>query len=97
MNNLDKKFLSLAHSLAKKQFGKTFPNPCVGCVIVKNGKIISKSATSSAGRPHAEELAIKKANNKTSGSTMYVTLEPCNHHSANGSCSKQIIKVQKIS
>ena len=84
--------------LANKNFGKTFPNPSVGCIIVKNNKIISKAATASAGRPHAEEIAIKKAGKKSLGSTMYVTLEPCNHDSYNGSCSNQIIRsgIKKI-
>ena len=98
MLDLDKKFLIEAHLLAKKQFGKTFPNPTVGCIIVKNGKVVSKAVTASAGRPHAEEIAIKKAKDKTENSTMYVTLEPCFHKSSNGSCAEQIINagIKKI-
>ncbi len=49
------KFINYAHDLASKNFGKTFPNPSVGCIITKNNKIISKGVTSSTGRPHAEE------------------------------------------
>ena len=85
------KFINLAHNIASKNFGKTFPNPTVGCIISKNNKIISKAATNSSGRPHAEEIALKKAGKKTIGSTMYVTLEPCNHKSKNGSCTDKII------
>mgnify|MGYP001331661506 CR=1 FL=1 len=92
MTSIHKRFLLKAHSLAGKNFGKTFPNPSVGCIIVKNNKIISKGATAKAGRPHAEEIALKKAKKNSFGSTMYVTLEPCNHDSYNGSCTNQIIR-----
>ena len=54
------KFINLAHDAAFKNLGKTFPNPTVGCIITKNNQIISKAVTSSTGRPHAEELALKK-------------------------------------
>ena len=86
------KFINLAHDIAKKNLGKTFPNPTVGCIISKNKKIISKGVTSSTGRPHAEEIALKKAGKKAKGATMYVTLEPCFHSSQNGSCTDQILR-----
>ena len=86
------KFINLAHEIALKNLGKTFPNPSVGCIISKNNKIISKGVTSSTGRPHAEEIALKKAGKKSRGATMYVTLEPCFHSSQNGSCSDQILR-----
>ena len=76
-------FLNLAHKLAEKKFGTTFPNPVVGCLIVKKDLIIAKGVTASEGRPHAEEIALKKAGNKARGSTMYVSLEPCFHNSSN--------------
>ncbi len=85
-------FLKKAHDLAKKKFGSTFPNPVVGCLIVNNNKIISTGVTASEGRPHAEEIALKKAGNKAKGSSMYVTLEPCFHKSNNGSCAEQILR-----
>lgn len=85
-------FLYKAHYFAKKKFGSTFPNPVVGCIIVKNNLIISHGVTSSQGRPHAEEIALKKAGDHAKGSTMYVTLEPCFHHSRNGSCTEQILR-----
>ena len=59
MNSFDLKFINEAHNIAEKNFGKTFPNPVVGCVIAKNGKLISKGVTSKSGRPHAEEIAIR--------------------------------------
>ena len=85
MNSFDLKFINEAHNIAEKNFGTTFPNPVVGCVIGKNGKLISKGVTSKSGRPHAEEIAIKKAGTKAKGATMYVTLEPCFHNSPAGS------------
>ena len=92
MNSFDLKFINEAHNIAEKNFGKTFPNPVVGCVIAKNGKLISKGVTSKSGRPHAEEIAIRKAGIKAKGSTMYVTLEPCFHNSPTGSCADQILR-----
>ena len=86
------KFLNKAHNLAKKKFGSTFPNPVVGCVIVYKNKIISSGVTAPEGRPHAEEIALKKAGDKAKGSHMYVTLEPCFHKSNNGSCAEQILR-----
>ena len=85
-------FLNIAHKLKEKKFGTTFPNPVVGCIIVRNNIIISKGVTASEGRPHAEEIALKKAGNRARGSSMYVTLEPCFHNSRNGSCSEQILR-----
>tara|TARA_Y100001970_G_scaffold280264_1_gene388960 strand:- start:730 stop:1815 length:1086 start_codon:yes stop_codon:yes gene_type:complete len=98
VENIHKKYLFRAHLLAKRNFGRTFPNPSVGCLIVKNNKIISKGITASAGRPHAEEIALKNAGKNSKGSTMYVTLEPCNHKSYNASCTNQIIRsgIRKI-
>ena len=84
--------IGLAHDIAKKSFGQTFPNPTVGCVIAKNSKIISKAVTNESGRPHAEEIALLKAGPKSKGATMYVTLEPCFHSSRNGSCTDQILR-----
>ena len=90
--------MSLAHNIAKKRFGQTFPNPTVGCIIVKNSKIISKGVTNHSGRPHAEEIALMKAGSKAQGATMYVTLEPCFHSSKDGSCTDQILRsgIRKI-
>ena len=84
--------INLAHDIAKKKFGKTFPNPTVGCVIAKNSKIISKAVTNKSGRPHAEEIALAKAGHKAKGASMYVTLEPCFHSSKDGSCTDQILR-----
>jgi len=88
----DKKYMSLALTLASARHGLTGENPSVGCVIVKNDEIISIGQTGYDGRPHAEYSAIKDSNEILDGSTMYVTLEPCNHYGKTPPCTKEIIK-----
>ena len=88
----DKKYMSLALTLASAQHGLTGENPSVGCVIVKNDEIISIGQTGYNGRPHAEFNAIKNSTEILEGSTMYVTLEPCNHYGKTPPCTKEIIK-----
>ena len=88
----DKKYMSLALTLASARHGLTGGNPSVGCVIVKNNEIISIGQTGYNGRPHAEYSAIKNSNDTLDGSTMYVTLEPCNHYGKTPPCTKKIIK-----
>jgi len=88
----DKRYMSLALTLASAHQGLTGVNPSVGCVIVKNDKIISIGQTGYNGRPHAEYNAIKDSVETLKGSTMYVTLEPCNHYGQTPPCTKEIIK-----
>jgi diaminohydroxyphosphoribosylaminopyrimidine deaminase/5-amino-6-(5-phosphoribosylamino)uracil reductase len=88
----DKKYMSLALSLASARHGLTGENPSVGCVIVKNDEIISIGQTGYNGRPHAEYNAIKNSTKILEGSKMYVTLEPCNHYGKTPPCTKEIIK-----
>jgi len=92
----DKKYMSVALTLASARHGLTGENPSVGCVIVKNDEIISIGQTGYNGRPHAEYNAIKNSNEFLKDSTMYVTLEPCNHYGITPPCTKEIIK-NKIS
>ena len=92
----DKFYMELALDLAKSRHGQTGSNPSVGCVIVKNDKIISIGQTSFNGRPHAEFNAIKNSFEELEGSKMYVTLEPCCHHGLTPPCTDAIIK-SKIS
>ncbi|RPG95784.1 MAG: bifunctional diaminohydroxyphosphoribosylaminopyrimidine deaminase/5-amino-6-(5-phosphoribosylamino)uracil reductase RibD [Candidatus Pelagibacter sp. TMED165] len=90
-------YLDLAFEQAKLNLGSTGENPSVGCVIEKNGSIISTGYTSYLGRPHAEFNALnKKISFK--GSNLYVTLEPCSHHGKTPPCVNEIIKkkVKKI-
>ncbi|MFZ6017213.1 MAG: bifunctional diaminohydroxyphosphoribosylaminopyrimidine deaminase/5-amino-6-(5-phosphoribosylamino)uracil reductase RibD [Nitrospirota bacterium] len=75
----DESYIKRALTLAVKARGMTSPNPMVGAVIVKNGKIISEDFHRKAGAPHAEALAIEKAGENVRGSTLYVSLEPCCH------------------
>ena len=88
----DKNFMRLAFNLARARKGLTGNNPSVGCVIVKNDKIISIGQTGRNGRPHAERNAIKDAFQNLNGSKMYVTLEPCNHYGRTSPCTNTIIK-----
>lgn len=87
--------MKIALNLAKKRKGLTHPNPTVGALIVKDGKIIGSGFHEKAGLPHAEREAIKDAKLKgydLNGSTMYVTLEPCCHHGKTPPCTEAIIK-----
>jgi len=92
----DKFYMEIALKLANSRQGLTGSNPSVGCVIVKNNKIISIGQTSYNGRPHAEFNAIKNCIDNLKGSKMYVTLEPCCHHGLTPPCTNIIIK-SKIS
>ena len=87
-------FSKLAFNIAEINLGRTKTNPSVGCVIVKDGSVISSGVTSLNGRPHAEFNALsKKLDFK--GSTLYVTLEPCSHYGLTPPCTN-IIKNKKI-
>tara|TARA_B100000959_G_scaffold137281_1_gene144335 strand:+ start:1034 stop:2125 length:1092 start_codon:yes stop_codon:yes gene_type:complete len=90
-NNLEKKFMRLAFEKAAQNIGSTKENPSVGCVVVKDGTVISSGTTSLKGRPHAEINALKK-NKNFHGSTMYVTLEPCAHYGKTSPCVNTILK-----
>ncbi|HEX6866404.1 MAG TPA: bifunctional diaminohydroxyphosphoribosylaminopyrimidine deaminase/5-amino-6-(5-phosphoribosylamino)uracil reductase RibD [Caulobacteraceae bacterium] len=82
--------MSRAVEVARVNVGKTAPNPCVGCVIVKDGEVIAEAATAEGGRPHAEEQALADVDAK--GATAYVTLEPCGARSGGGaSCSELLL------
>ncbi len=91
-SNKDKKYMKIALDLAKSKHGLTGSNPSVGCVIVKNDKIISIGTTSYNGRPHAEYNAIKNCVEDLTNSKIYVTLEPCCHYGLTPPCTNLIIK-----
>ena len=90
--NQDKNFMKLALNLANARRGLTGDNPSVGCVIVKDNKIISIGQTGYNGRPHAEHNAISNCLDDLKDSKMYVSLEPCNHYGKTPPCTKNIIK-----
>ena len=91
-NSFDKKNMRFAINLAKNRNGLTGTNPSVGCVIVKNKKIISYGVTNINGRPHAETIALNRCKKNSSNSLIYVTLEPCSHHGKTPPCTNAIIK-----
>lgn len=89
----DRKLIKKCIQLAKKAEGFTSPNPMVGAIIVKEGKIISEAYHLRPGTPHAEALAIQKIGEKAKGSTLYVNLEPCCHkEKRTPPCTQEIIK-----
>ncbi len=88
----DKKYMELAIKLAEKGRGSTNPNPMVGTVITKNGRIISSGYHRQAGLPHAEIEAINNSSQSLDNSTMYVTLEPCTFQGKTPPCVDEIVK-----
>ncbi|AFI86102.1 5-amino-6-(5-phosphoribosylamino)uracil reductase [Aggregatibacter actinomycetemcomitans] len=84
----DVAFMQLALDLAKQGEFTTTPNPSVGCVLVKNGKIVGKGFHFKAGEPHAEVMALREAGENARGATAYVTLEPCFHFGRTPPCAK---------
>jgi diaminohydroxyphosphoribosylaminopyrimidine deaminase/5-amino-6-(5-phosphoribosylamino)uracil reductase len=92
MKEKDIQFMTLALELAEKGRGRTSPNPCVGAVIVRQDTIIGRGYHKKAGTPHAEIHAIADAGGCTPGSTLYVTLEPCNHTGRTPPCTHAILE-----
>ena len=88
----DTKYMKRALTLARKGIGGTSPNPAVGCVIVKNGRVIGEGWHKRAGEPHAEVIALEKAGNDASGADLFVTLEPCSHSGKTPPCSDALIR-----
>lgn len=72
--------------------GRVWPNPAVGCVIVKNGQIVGRARTADGGRPHAETIAIGQAGDAARGATAYVTLEPCAHQGQTPPCANALVQ-----
>ena len=87
----EKYFMEMALDLALKGKGYTSPNPIVGAVVVKNGKVAGKGYHKAAGEAHAEVNAIHDAGQNAHGSTLYVTLEPCNHTGRTAPCTEKIL------
>jgi len=86
------KYMRLALDMAEKARDKTYPNPMVGAVIVKGGRVVGKGYHKRAGTDHAEVAAIKSAGRKAKGASMYVTLEPCDHYGKTPPCTDAVIK-----
>jgi len=88
----DVKFMKEALRQARKGMGRTSPNPAVGAVIVKKGKIVATGHHRKAGLPHAEVEVLGVLGGKAPGATLYVTLEPCNHQGRTPPCTEAILK-----
>ena len=88
---IDEAYMATALGLARRHVGWTCPNPSVGCVLVKQNRIIARAVTAKGGRPHAETIALEAAGEAARGATAYVSLEPCVHHGVTGPCTEALI------
>ncbi|MGI6257214.1 MAG: bifunctional diaminohydroxyphosphoribosylaminopyrimidine deaminase/5-amino-6-(5-phosphoribosylamino)uracil reductase RibD [Anaerovoracaceae bacterium] len=88
----DEKYMEMALQLARKGIGSVSPNPLVGAVIVKDGKVIGKGYHTKAGQPHAERVALAQCSTSPQGATLYVNLEPCCHQGRTPPCTDAIIE-----
>lgn len=84
LTRTDARWMGAALALSERGRGRTAPNPCVGCVIVREGIVVGRGWTRPGGRPHAEAIALAEAGESARGATAYVTLEPCAHQSERG-------------
>jgi diaminohydroxyphosphoribosylaminopyrimidine deaminase/5-amino-6-(5-phosphoribosylamino)uracil reductase len=89
-DSLDRRFMRSALALARKGLGRSSPNPAVGAVVVKSGRIIGRGYHAKQGEPHAEIHALNEAGAAAKGATIYVTLEPCHHQGRTPPCTRAI-------
>lgn len=87
----DTDHMSHALRLAARGLGNVWPNPAVGCVLVRGGVVVGRGWTQPGGRPHAEVRALEQAGDAAQGATAYVTLEPCAHHGHTPPCASALI------
>src|SRR3972149_3875195 len=80
-----------ALALARRALGTTSPNPAVGAVVVKDGRVVGEGFTQPPGGSHAEVLALRQAGSAAQGATLYVTLEPCCHQGRTPPCTRAIL------
>ncbi|HVN89736.1 MAG TPA: bifunctional diaminohydroxyphosphoribosylaminopyrimidine deaminase/5-amino-6-(5-phosphoribosylamino)uracil reductase RibD [Candidatus Binataceae bacterium] len=92
--NPDEHYIREALQLAQAMLGRTAPNPSVGCVIVRDRRIIGRGATAAGGRPHAETQALAQAGHRARGATAYVSFEPCAHHGQTPPCAQALIDAE---
>jgi diaminohydroxyphosphoribosylaminopyrimidine deaminase / 5-amino-6-(5-phosphoribosylamino)uracil reductase len=88
---IDRRFMRIACRLAGKAAGRTSPNPMVGAVLVRDGKMVGSGFHQFAGGDHAEIVALKKAGINANGATLYINLEPCNHQGRTPPCTRSLI------
>ena len=91
MTPADLPHMRAALALARRGLGTTWPNPSVGCVIVRDGRVVGRGHTAPGGRPHAEPVALAMAGAQAKGATAYVTLEPCCHWGRSPPCTDALI------
>ena len=91
MSDHDIRYMQMALALGRRGQGQTWPNPAVGCVIVRDGRVVGRGWTAPGGRPHAEPLALAQAAEAAVGATAYVSLEPCAHQGQTPPCSQALI------
>ncbi|NVM22059.1 MAG: bifunctional diaminohydroxyphosphoribosylaminopyrimidine deaminase/5-amino-6-(5-phosphoribosylamino)uracil reductase RibD [Desulfobacterales bacterium] len=89
---MDETYMKMALELAQQGRGRTSPNPMVGAVVVRAGRVVGKGFHQAAGGAHAEIHALEDAGEKAKGATLYVTLEPCNHTGRTPPCTQEIVK-----
>jgi diaminohydroxyphosphoribosylaminopyrimidine deaminase/5-amino-6-(5-phosphoribosylamino)uracil reductase len=94
----DERMMALALAEARKGRGATSPNPMVGAVVVRGGRVVSKGHHARAGGPHAEVVALSRAEGDAAGATLYVTLEPCHHHGRTPPCTQAVLEagIQRV-
>lgn len=91
MTEADRRHMAHALSLGRRAMGQAWPNPAVGCVIVRDGQVVGRGWTAPGGRPHAEPQALAQAGAAARGATAYVSLEPCAHHGQTPPCTEALI------
>lgn len=84
--------MTAALGVARRGLGRVWPNPAVGCVIVRDSRAVGRGWTREGGRPHAETEALRRAGDLAAGSTAYVTLEPCAHHGETPPCCEALVE-----
>lgn len=87
----DAAHMRAALALARRNLGRVWPNPSVGCIVVRDGLVVGRGVTAPGGRPHGEPQALAQAGDAARGATVYVSLEPCNHHGKTPPCSEALI------
>src|SRR3954471_23073432 len=86
----DQQHMAAALAVARRGLGNTWPNPAVGCVIVKDGTVVGRGWTQPGGRPHAETEALARAGEAARGAPVYVSLEPRSHTGQTGPCAEAL-------
>ncbi len=88
----DIRYMRAALALGTREMGRTWPNPAVGALVVKDGVVVGRGWTKIGGRPHAERVALAEAGDEARGATLYVSLEPCSHHGRTPPCADAIVE-----